>query len=355
MTELALSAAPAGAQVVPAHSAADFEVSPATEALLELSTSPATRRAYVGNWGRYVRWCGGAGRVPLPATGETLAEYATYLTEHGARGGPAAPRTIEQALSTIVAAHAGTGHPRPDTRLAGQVVKGYRRRRAAEGTRDRQAPPLTLNHLRAMVEHCPATAAGVRDHSLLTLGFAGMFRRSEIVAFDESDVTEDEDRGLLVLVRMSKTDQDAVGVEVPIKYGNHPETCPVRTWQAWQALRARRGIVGGPLYLRVDRHGQIAGQPGAVLAGQSSWDGRLDEGSVSLVIRRAGRAAELPGAADFSAHSLRAGGATQAREGGAEIEAIARSGRWRDGSPVVLRYVRTVDRWKKNATAYMGL
>jgi integrase len=339
---------------VAVHGAADFVMSPATRALVEAATSPATRRAYLGDWAKYLTWCTARGRVPAPGTAETLAEYVGHLAEEGARGGPAAPASIARALSVVVVAHGGLGHPRPDTGPAGKALKGYRRKRAAEGLREKQAPPLTLTHLQAMVDVCADSPAGARDRSLLTLGFAGMFRRSELVGFDTADIAED-DKGLVALVRMSKTDQDAVGVEVPIPYGSHPGTCPVRAWRAWMTLRETRGVAEQPLYLRVDKHGAIAGEPGRHLAGMAAASERMDGGSVGLVLRRVAAHAGLPGAADFSAHSLRAGGATQAREGGAEIEAIARSGRWRDGSPVVLRYLRTVDRWKNNAAAFMGL
>lgn len=350
MTELVVTAV-----TVPAHTAVDFEVSPAAAALVEHATSAATRRAYLGDWDRYLAWCADRQRVPAPATAETLVEYVTHLTVAGARGRPAAPATISRALSVIVVAHDGFGYPRPNGVPAAKALKGYRRRRAAEGLREKQAPPLTLEHLRAMVDACPDSPAGVRDRALLTLGFAGMFRRSELVAFDTSDVTVDEDRGLLALVRLSKTDQDAVGVEVPIRFGSYPGTCPVRSWQAWVRLRRAAGVGDGPLLPRVDRHGRIAGEPGKTLAGMAAESGRMDGGSIGLILRRVAEHAGLPGAADFSAHSLRAGGATQAREGGAPIETIARTGRWRDGSPVVLRYARTVDRWRDNATAFMGL
>ena len=54
----------------------------------------------------------------------------------------------------------------------------------------------------------------------------------------------------------------------------------------------------------------------------------------------------LPRADTFTAHSLRAGGATSAYRAGTPVSAIARHGRWADNSPVVLGYIRSVDRWK---------
>jgi hypothetical protein len=40
---------------------------------------------------------------------------------------------------------------------------------------------------------------------------------------------------------------------------------------------------------------------------------------------------------------------------GAPVSVIARHGRWAEGSPVVLRYIRAVDRWRDNAMRNVGL
>ena len=65
--------------------------------------------------------------------------------------------------------------------------------------------------------------------------------------------------------------------------------------------------------------------------------------------------AGLPNANEITAHSLRAGGATAAYRAGAPIATITRHGRWAEGSPVVLRYIRAVDKWKDNPMAGVGL
>jgi hypothetical protein len=48
------------------------------------------------------------------------------------------------------------------------------------------------------------------------LGFAGAFRRSELVALDVADIEETE-TGLLVTIRSSKTDQEGQGVISPLR------------------------------------------------------------------------------------------------------------------------------------------
>jgi len=59
----------------------------------------------------------------------------------------------------------------------------------------------------------PDTGAVVRDRALLLVGFAGAFRRSELVSLDLADVTFNVD-GLVVQLRRSKTDQEGQGRKV---------------------------------------------------------------------------------------------------------------------------------------------
>ena len=56
--------------------------------------------------------------------------------------------------------------------------------------------------------------------ALLLLGFAGEFRRSELVALDVADIRETE-TGLLATIRRSKTDQEG---ELQAAGCHHPAT-----------------------------------------------------------------------------------------------------------------------------------
>ena len=53
----------------------------------------------------------------------------------------------------------------------------------------------------------------LRDRAIILLGFAGAFRRSELVALDVEDF-EEAPEGLLVTIRRSKTDQEGLGRKV---------------------------------------------------------------------------------------------------------------------------------------------
>src|SRR6266567_78780 len=70
-------------------------------------------------------------------------------------------------------------------------------------------PNLTPNFgfpdIAGLLAHLPDNLLGIRDRALLLVGFAGAFRRSELVALDLQDL-EFSSEGLKVLIRRSKTD-----------------------------------------------------------------------------------------------------------------------------------------------------
>jgi site-specific recombinase XerC len=68
-----------------------------------------------------------------------------------------------------------------------------------------------------MLEATDAGIIGARDRALILLGFAGAFRRSELVGLDLEDCAFGKD-GLTVTLRRSKTDQQGVGRKIGIPY-----------------------------------------------------------------------------------------------------------------------------------------
>ncbi|WP_214105614.1 tyrosine-type recombinase/integrase [Acrocarpospora catenulata] len=208
---------------------ADFAISDRTRERLADAVPPNTRRAYTRQWNLFTTWCAQHGRLALPATAQTLADYVTHLCDAGYD-----PSTIEQAQGAIRSMHRAAGYPgQPDSAAALVVLRGYRRDRAATGrAAQREAPPVTIPVLRAMTEACDlSTRAGVRDRLVLMLGLALMGRRSELAALHRGDVSEAAE-GIEVLVRASKTDKDARGAIIAIPRGTHPLTDPVTAWRA---------------------------------------------------------------------------------------------------------------------------
>lgn len=339
-----------GTAALPAYTDADYSVSDGAAQRLIRSVPANTARGYKHDWDDFAAWCAAQGRTPLPATSQTLLEYVNYLIEDSDYD---APKSIERAIGCIRSRHRRSGHKgQPDSEAALNVLRDYKREWADLGNRVRQATPVTVPALRAMVATCDLeSAAGVRDRALLLIGFAIMGRESEVSQLDIADLREDGDKGMTVFIRYSKTDQEAKGAKVQVPYGDHEGTCPVRAWRDWLSVLAGRGIVTGALFRPIDRHGRIGGEPDA--AGR--FAARLTGPSVSQVVTRRARLAGLSSPEGYSGHSLRAGGATAAYAAGAPVSEIAKHGRWRENSPVVLGYIRAVDGWKNNPMKGIGL
>ncbi|MFI6519120.1 site-specific integrase [Spirillospora sp. NPDC050679] len=323
----------------------DFTIAADTARRLLEARPENTRRAYDRAWGQFTRWCADAGRVSLPATPQSLADYVARLI-----GMELAPATIDQALGAIRTRHAENGHPgTPDTRAAILLLRAYRREWADRGNRVRKATPLLLDALRAMVETCgPGAPADLRDRALLLLGFNLMARRSELSGLDLEDLRVEKE-GLVAFIRRSKTDQAAEGAQRNVPYGRHADTCAVRATLAWTEALRERGLEGGPLFRPIDRHGRIGGEPGT--AGSATV--RLTGRSVGDIVKRRAALAGLP--ENYSGHSLRSGAATSAYAAGVPVSVIAAHGRWAEKSPVVLDYIRAVDQWRNNPMRGVGL
>lgn len=327
---------------VPAAPAAvvrtDHELSARTVDRMQRSIPTETRRAYERGWSQFADWCTAHGRAALPATSETLAEYVSHLVDEDK-----APSSIEQAIAAIRTAHRYAGHRGlPETDQARAVLRVHKRDRAERGQRKRKAPAVVLTVLRAMVDALDAdTVSGVRDRALVVLGFAMMGRRSELAALRIPDLVFTED-GLTVLIRTSKTDQDAVGAEVKVPYGSVADTCPVRTARAWLAVLAENGSTDGPVFRRITRHGHLQ---------EGGMSGAAINERVRVLAERAG----VEGAETYTAHGLRAGGPTEAARRGVPVAHIAEHGRWSKASPVVHEYVRTADGWRDNPMRGIGL
>jgi integrase len=160
----------------------------------------------------------------------------------------------------------------------------------------RQAKPLLRDELFVVLGAMGNDLKDVRDRTLLLIGFAGGFRRSELVGLDSEDV-EQVAQGLVVNLRRSKTDQCGIGRQVAIPFG-HSEWCPVQSLSEWLRLSK---ISAGALFRRVDRHGHMLE--------------RLCGEAVSLIIKARTAAAGLS-PDEYSGHSLRAGFATSAAQAG---------------------------------------
>ena len=214
-------------------------------------------------------------------------------------------------------------------------MTGIRRAKAQGGVLTVKKTAAVSDDIRAMVGTLAVTPLGIRDRALLLLGFAGAFRRSELVGLNVEDIGVRRE-GLAVTNRHSKTDQAGEGRQVAICYGSDPASCPVRAVKAWLVLVGEEG----PLFRSVNKGGRISTE-------------RLSDKAVALVVKRTAAAAGLDPEL-YSGHSLRSGFATTAARNGASEAAIMRQTGHR--SLTVLRgYIRSGGLFNETAAAKLGL
>jgi site-specific recombinase XerD len=299
-------------------------------AFMESAKAENSRRAYRSDWQHFECWCRSHGLVCLPASPETTALYLTALAaDHK-------PASLQRKLTSITKAHQAAGLPTPASMqhaVVSETLKGIRR---SLGTAQPGKEPLLTADIKAMLDALDDGLLGCRDRALLLAGFAGGFRRSEIVSLDCEDVSETAD-GLVVRVRRSKTDPEAKGTTVALPYGSTAATCPVRSYRSWIAAA---GIQAGPAFRSVDRHGGVG-------------QGRMNAGSVARLIKRAAEAAGLD-PASYAGHSLRAGFATQAFLNGAAEVSIMRQTRHKSLN-TLRKYIRDRSLFRDNPAAKLGL
>jgi integrase len=325
-------ASPTSTALVPTDRAPSALLAPAADraqAYARNSKAPATRRGYASDWRTFTAWCEHSGISSLPAAPETVALYIADLAESHK------PATVSRHMAAIAAAHKACGHQSPASMRHGAVASVWQGIKRTHGTAQNAKSPVLVDDLRAMMQKLRPGLIGTRDRALLLVGFAGAFRRSELVALDVEDVQFSSD-GLVVTLRRSKTDQEGEGRKVGIPYGGNPDTCPVRALKAWLEAGS---IESGALFRSITRHGRI--------------QGRLSGYAVALIVKKHVGAAGLEMAA-YSGHSLRAGLATSAAIAGASERSImAQTGH--RSSAMVRRYIRESNLFRENAAAKVGL
>src|SRR6516165_2707237 len=200
--------------------AADLE---AAAAFARQEKAPATRRAYRSDFAAFRVFCLARGVEALPARPETVAAYLAHEAEKGS-----AASTITRRCAAIRYAHRLADlEPPTNSEHVRATLRGIRR---AIGAAPARKAPVLAEQARAMALAAPDSLKGLRDQALLLLGFAGAFRRSELVALDVADLKETDD-GFKVTIRRSKTDQEGHGETIAIVRGS--AACPVKAVKAW--------------------------------------------------------------------------------------------------------------------------
>jgi integrase len=297
--------------------------------------APATERAYAHDWADFAAFCARHELAALPAAPQTLALYLKSLETARSRAPSAYRRqppaeriyigpiglalpTLRRRLAAIAVRHTASGQETPtDHPLVRRMLRRYARTR---GTAPKKKEPMTIERLPAIVAAMPEDLPALRDRALILLGYAGAFRRSELVALDVEDLRFTK-KGVYVWIAGAKNDPRRAGRELyaPRFPVERAKLCPVAALEQWL------DVVGedGPVFRTFDLRGRLTAN-------------RLDPSDVARILRRRAAAAGVDG--DFAGHSLRRGFITNAAKKKIPIESIKRvTGQRSNG--VVLEYV----------------
>ena len=299
------------------------------ETLLNLKNSKAnnTLRAYKSDFHDFGLFCVKNSFKPLPTEPRIVSLYLTYLSTKNIK-----ISTIKRRLVSIGVVHKLKGHYL-DTKHPSIIenIMGIKRRK---GTIQKAKKPLLINSLKKIInvidQQIKDEIKILRDRSIILIGFAGGFRRNEIVSLDFDDL-EFVNEGVKIRLKRSKTDQYGEGAMKGIPYFDNLQYCPVISIQRWIEVSK---INSGPLFRRFRK-------------GSNLSENRLSDQTVALLIKDY---LELAGidSKNYSGHSLRSGFATSAAEAGVEERSImAMTGH--KSTEMVRRYIKEANVFKNNA------
>ena len=299
------------------------------ETLLNLKNSKAanTVRAYKSDFSDFGLFCVQSGFKALPTDPKIVSLYLTYLSTKNVK-----LSTIKRRLVSIGVIHRMKGHYL-DTKHPAIVenLMGIKRRK---GTIQIGKKPILISNLKQLIdvidEEKIEEINKLRDKSILLIGFAGGFRRNEIVSLDKEDL-EFVFEGLKITVKRSKTDQFGEGLTKGIPYFENIAYCPVTILQKWLNISK---ITKGPLFRKISK-------------GSRLLENRLTDQTVALIIKKYLNKSGID-SSNYSGHSLRSGFATSAAESGAEERSImAMTGH--KTTQMVRRYIQEANIFKNNA------
>ena len=285
------------------------------ETLKNLKSSKAanTLRAYEADYKDFGRFCIKHGFKSMPTEPKILTLYLPHLSQTSKFS------TLKRRLASISVIHRLSGHY-IDTKhpMITENLMGIKR---VKGSYQKAKKPILINDLKSIVnviDRDQNEKRRAKNRALILVGFAGGFRRSELVAilFEDIDFVPE---GVKIFIKRSKTDQSGEGMTKGIPYFSNADYCPVISLKNWLQ---KSEIKSGKIFDMSDK-------------------------SVALTIKKYTAIAGLD-SNKYSGHSLRSGFATSAAELGAEERSImAMTGH--KTSQMVRRYIQEANLFKNNA------
>ena len=291
------------------------------ETLKNLKSSKAsnTLRAYKADYKDFASFCFKHGFKSMPSEPKTISLYLTHLSKTSKFS------TLKRRLASISVIHKLSGHY-IDTKhpMITENLMGIKR---VKGSYQKAKKPILINELKSIIDVINKDKNETRKYknrALILVGFAGGFRRSELVSIQFEDIDFVKE-GVKIFIKRSKTDQSGEGMTKGIPYFSNLEYCPVTALKDWLV---KSEIKSGKIFDMSDK-------------------------SVALCIKKYASFAGLD-SNKYSGHSLRSGFATSAAELGAEERSImAMTGH--KTTQMVRRYIQEANLFKNNALNKMKI
>ena len=281
---------------------------------LKNSKANNTVRAYDSDFRDFSLFCIKNGFKQLPTEPKIISLYLTHLSKTTKFS------TLKRRIASIKVIHKIKGHYLDSNHpIIMENLLGIKR---VKGSYQKPKKPILINDLKIIIKAIDKfekkDLKRIRNKSLILLGFAGGFRRSELVNLDYNDL-EFVTEGVKIFIKKSKTDQSGEGSIKAIPYFDSNEYCPVtklKDWIEYTSIRKNK-----------------------------IFD--ISDKSVSLLIKKYAAFAGL-NPNNYGGHSLRSGFATSAAESGAEERNImAMTGH--KTTQMVRRYIQEANLFKNNA------
>jgi len=285
------------------------------ETLKNLKNSKAhnTLRAYQADFKDFTKFCLKNSFNSMPSDPKIIALYLTHLSTFSKFS------TLKRRLASIKVIHRLKGHY-IDTKhpIIAENLMGIKRKM---GVKQTSKKPILINDLKLIINVINKDKNEYKkfqNKALILIGFAGGFRRSELVSIEYEDI-EFVNEGVKILVQRSKTDQTGLGMMKAIPYFQNKIYCPVTSLRDWISYSK---ISDGKIFKISDKTVALTIQKYALLAG-------LDK-------------------TKYAGHSLRSGFATSTAETGADERSImAMTGH--KTTQMVRRYIQEANLFKNNA------
>lgn len=291
---------------------------------MQKSKADNTIKSYSADWNDFADWCELKGVTAMPCLPETIVNYINDLADD------AKANTVSRRITAISENHIAAGYSQTNPAKDGLVRNAMRAIRREKGTFQKGKSPILMETIELLAE-CfeDDSLTTLRDKAVILLGFAGAFRRSELVAVRVEDITF-MPQGMVIFIPQSKGDQLGHGSQIAIPYSPNPKCCAVVAVKQW--LQASE-IHSGPIFHPIDRWGKIR-------------EIQLSDKSVALIVKKYVSKLGLD-ESEFAGHSLRRGFATSAAQHDLDTLSIMRQTRHKS-EKMVHRYIEQGNLFKRN-------